>query len=541
MPVVNGRLLTDVGAQVMHDLGATAVPSTATFTNGRARDVGGALFVQVVTGAVPAGAIYLSGEAIRADGAQYVTRDAVASDSVILAGAAHTDDGILHISDTADGTTWLAGCLYTGTGVAVVSITALSGAATLVSDFMSGSYQSRAATNVAFTDTTFAGMWTFTRANATATRRNEAGMLEMVAANVARMDYDAVTLLPKGILMEPARTNLVLQSENFGTTWAAVGTPTRNANAMSRGILDLDCLGDDDATALEGYTQTITYTGNAVKSVSFFISKGTATSSVVRLRDTSAPADRLLLAITWTGAVPTVTMTTGTLLGTTDYGGGIYRVRVLTTSATAANTNSLEVYPATDAALDTAAVGTLFIGGVQSENAVSVSSYVPTTTATVARSADLMTHVLGTEFNATEGTLMVSATAMLTNPATGDQYMASLNDGTLNEQISLLRQANTRVAFCSSIFDGGVSQALINTGTIADGATFKLAGAYKLNDCAGSVSGGAAVTDVVATMPTVTTLVAGAAVNTLQPLAHLRQIVYYNTRMSDANLAVISA
>lgn len=51
----------------------------------------------------------------------------------------------------------------------------------------------------------------FTRAG-TATRFNASGALELVAANVARIDYDPVTLAVKGFLMEEARTNLLLNS-----------------------------------------------------------------------------------------------------------------------------------------------------------------------------------------------------------------------------------------------------------------------------------------------------------------------------------------
>ncbi len=163
-------------------------------------------------------------------------------------------------------------------------------------------------------------------------------------------------------------TNLVVRSEDYGNTWAAVGSPTRTAAAKTCGDVGLDLIGDDSAGALEGYTQTVGFTADAVKAVSVFISKGTSSSSVIRLRDTSAPANRLLATITWSGTAPSVAMTTGTHIASVVCADGVYRLLFQTTSVTAANTNSLEIYPATDNALAVSSTGTVYVGGAQAEN-----------------------------------------------------------------------------------------------------------------------------------------------------------------------------
>lgn len=61
---------------------------------------------------------------------------------------------------------------------------------------------------------------TFTRADVTrcATRFNEYGQLELVPANVPRLDYDPVTLAPRGLLIEESRHNLFLNSLFNGTS-----------------------------------------------------------------------------------------------------------------------------------------------------------------------------------------------------------------------------------------------------------------------------------------------------------------------------------
>lgn len=197
------------------------------------------------------------------------------------------------------------------------------------------------------------------------------------------------SLYERTTLIEGQRTNLVLRSENFGTTWTANGSPTRSAAAHTASGVTLDLIGDDDAGAAESYSQNITFTGDAVKAVSVHMRAGTspsASGNMVRLRDNTAAADRLLATITWSGGVPSVVMSTGTHLGTVLLAGGVYRFLFQSTSVTAANTNTLYCYGATTNVTTT---GNVYAGGVQAENAPVPSSYIPTTSATVTRSADV--------------------------------------------------------------------------------------------------------------------------------------------------------
>lgn len=179
--------------------------------------------------------------------------------------------------------------------------------------------------------------------------------------------------------------NLVLQSENFLTSWGAVGTPV-NASAGAVGALALTTVTDDSAAAVEGYEQSPTFTGNAVKAVSLYVNQGTSVSSGIFLVDTTAAVNRLLGFLTWSGILPVVAMTNGTYLGyetlTTLYN-GVYRLKFATTSVTAANANTIRIYPAYNAVDGGVPTGSLIFSGVQAENALVPTSYVKTTTATV--------------------------------------------------------------------------------------------------------------------------------------------------------------
>lgn len=62
---------------------------------------------------------------------------------------------------------------------------------------------------------------TFSRSS-TATRFNASGALEVVESGQPRFDFDPVTLLPRGLLIEEARTNLVLNSAALATQGVTV-------------------------------------------------------------------------------------------------------------------------------------------------------------------------------------------------------------------------------------------------------------------------------------------------------------------------------
>lgn len=199
-----------------------------------------------------------------------------------------------------------------------------------------------------------------------------------------------------GLLLESSRVNICLQSEDFGTTWAAVGTPTRSAGALTCGALSMDLLGDDSGAAIELYRQNVTPTGTAVKAYSVFVSKGSSaptTGSEVSVYDTVALAYRLRAWITWSGTVPVVAIQggAGTLLRTVRLASNVYRLEFQTTSCTTAVAHTLEVIPANTAAEQ----GNIYVNAVQFEDAPYPSSYIKTTTVAVTRAAEQLSFPRG--------------------------------------------------------------------------------------------------------------------------------------------------
>ncbi len=234
---------------------------------------------------------------------------------------------------------------------------------------------------------------TFTRASpAAATYIGKDGVVQTALVGQLRSAHSEGLNGPRTGLLEAQRTNLCLQSEDFGTTWATIGTPTRTPAAHTASGITLDLIGDDDAGAAEGYSQVVTFTGDAVKSISVFLKEGTSPSaggSEIFVRDTIAAADRLQATVTWSAGVPSIVMTTGTEIESPVlHAGGVYRAMLATTAVTAANTNQIEVYPGRKGTV--ADTGNVYAGGVQAEDALFPASYIATTVATVTRLADVL-------------------------------------------------------------------------------------------------------------------------------------------------------
>lgn len=380
---------------------------------------------------------------------------------------------------------------------------------------------------------------TFTRST-TATFVGSNGLIQSAAINAPRFDYNPGTLAAIGLLIEEARTNLMLQSEDFATTWASVGaTITTNTTVAPDGATTGDTIAA--STTASYVRQAVTFTGDGSKSYSVFVKAGTATASRLVLRDTTPTAvNRGGVNLTWTAGVPSGVATDGgTLEGIDAYPNGWYRVRAVATGVVAANANEFRFSPDT-------AVGTnnTIFWGAQTENGAFATSYIPTTTAQVTRTADIAV-MTGTNFsswyNASEGTFVATFEA---SPNTFTTYVAASNGVVAQNSMHMDNDGagNMRAAY----YSGSVAVALLGLGAVGTiGAVNKMASAYRLNDFSASRNGGAVVTDTLGAVPVGVVQLnigadpSGAATNVSN--THIRSIAYYNTRLPNTQLQVLSA
>lgn len=386
---------------------------------------------------------------------------------------------------------------------------------------------------MALTNVKFADLITFTRSGATATRVNSAGLIESVAANTPRFDYDPVTLEPKGLLIEEARTNLLLRSEEFDSaSWVkSNASVTADSTAAPDGATTGDTL---TASAASGeLRQDITLTANTGYCFSVFLKAGTSTQSRLIMFDVTGADTQANATIAWSAGVPSVSSSTYTSSEIVEYGNGWYRF-IGTWTSDASNT-SHRVILRPDSSAGT---GTIIVWGAQLEAGSYATSYIPTTTATVTRNADDAS-ITGTAFsdwfNASEGTMYAEFSTFGLDSQVPTAF--SISDGTSSERLEIR-------AFLTSQFvviDGGAAQAALDGGTPTfDGATMKCAGAFAANDFASCLNGGTVATDTSGTLPTVDRARIGTrydGAGSFQVMnGHIKDIRFYPSRLSNTEL-----
>lgn len=195
------------------------------------------------------------------------------------------------------------------------------------------------------------------------------------------------SLYERTTLIEGQRTNLVPNNVTL-SGWASGNTPTvTGGQADPFGGTDGWLIEDNDAGNNEYKSQTVTFTGDAVKAISVCMKQGTAAASTILLFDNTASVARLAATATWVDGAPgTPAMSAGTYLGQLWLGGGWYWLLFQSSAVVAANTNQFRLHGATNT---TTSTGSTYYAFPQAENAPVPSSIIRTTGSTASRSADV--------------------------------------------------------------------------------------------------------------------------------------------------------
>jgi len=359
----------------------------------------------------------------------------------------------------------------------------------------------------------------------TATRVDSAGVIESVAINVPRLDYTGGGC--PSILVEPQRTNLVLYSEEFdNVAWAKTNsTVTANTTTSPDGNLTADKL-IEDATNNQHRIDKTTTSAIGTNTFSVFAKKSERDS--IRLRVGTSGAYFDLTNGTASGAV-------GVTTSMENYGNGWYKCAIVRVSTVATETVRINLAIGTNTDYTGDGTSGLFIWGAQLELGSNATSYIPTTTATVTRNADVISKTgVSSLIGQTEGTLY--AEVDITN--VGTRTIFALDIGATTNYITGTTNATNAVRLAVS--SAGSATQLITTSTLAIGF-YKIAFAYKSGEYAIYINGVSAGTSLSTTFPIGTLsqfILANASYGTLNDSYNL--VTLFPTRLTNAQLATLT-
>lgn len=382
--------------------------------------------------------------------------------------------------------------------------------------------------------------------------RNASGLLVSSATNTPRIEYDASGNL-LGLLVEGARTNLCLQSQTLnvdgaGVPWTNSGnTVSANATTAPDGTATADKLVEDGNNSTHAIFQTFTKAASALTyTYSIWVKAAGRGFAQMRIADATNSANRVLVNVDLTTGAVSGVAAAGTFSAasatTATYSNGWFRIALTGTSSTETSINVLLFIASASGTITYQGDSSsgIYGWGAQFEASSSFpSSYIPTTTGSVARASDLPSRVFGSEVSQSAGTVLIESTPYASGQVT--EAWVTIGDGTTNERHTLIRSNNLQPEY--TVHDGGVAQAdLASAGlTHAAGATKKTAFAYALNDFVNVHNGTVANTDASGTLPTTTTMYLG-NLNGASNFAfgHIRRLDYWPERKSDAFLRRIT-
>lgn len=389
------------------------------------------------------------------------------------------------------------------------------------------------------------------------TRVNRNRLIETVAANQPRFDYDPVTGECKGLLIEESRYNDWLYSgQNVTTGWSF--TPTTLSF-------------DNTQTAPDGSTNTIKFTERSVTTSgmgfnqNISVTSGTSYTFSVFVKQPTGSSLRycsILLYNTGFGQfkIATFNPTNGSILYTSgtlttsvqQYPNGWWRFAV-TGTATATTTTQFSIR-FTNSVSSTGNNGGpygnytgdgssyLYFFGPQVENGAFMTSFIPTSASRVTRSADLAS-MTGTNFsswyNQNEGSIYLSAIPYYSSTVNLFLRLLAINDnsGTQNNVIQIGTN-NTISTISGSIYRSSVFQASVSK-AIPSGTKFKIAFGVSANNFSGSIDGSSS-RDTSIILSTFDRMSIGSYNSTQICTMHISRLTYYPRRLKNNQLQYLT-
>lgn len=386
---------------------------------------------------------------------------------------------------------------------------------------------------------------TFSRASV-GTYFDSAGILQTAASSMPRFDYEPVTHVAKGFLIEESRTNVVKYSEDFanGSNWFNTQmSVTPNVAISPAGTTTAELLTRTGTSG--GVYQQQLYSGSTGTYTVSIFAKAATIGNQFGLRIQGTYPDRGDVKFNLATGVVISTLASGNYTNASatikHVGNGWYRL-TLTVTANTSNVSRVLIGP-TDSTLSTggweaadAILSDVYVWGAQLEQGAFATSYIPTTTAAVTRPADYLTIPTGAWYNQSAGTFY-DDTEWVSIAGANYPMLFRVDDTTNNNRWNAFYKQSTSTIGVDA-FNSGISQGSWFSMTTSTSGTKKLAAAQSLNNANAAFDGIIQTLDTTWTPPTITRLVLSGGSSTAS--IWQKSLKYYPLRVSDDQLQLLT-
>jgi hypothetical protein len=358
------------------------------------------------------------------------------------------------------------------------------------------------------------------------------------AVYAPRFDHDPVTLACKGLLIEEGRTNLFSSTNlNDWATSRCTKTPITGIGLTNQATT-LTISETGSIYIFRGATLT---TGVAY-AISVRVKAGTVASfGFADLTDGKYSRGFNLSTNQWAASGGAPEFTNYTVTPNVD---GWFLVSAIYTPTGATGGKNIAFL------FGSSVVGqTVSFDTPQLEAGAFPTSFIPTTTGTLARSADVCS-ITGSDFNnfynQSEGTMLANSSCFAPQPiALPSRRVVAATDGTITNRVSI---SNVAAGFITPglsqafvVFAGGSLQSDLGIAGLTLSSLNKTAGAYKENDIAASTNGSEVVTDASASVPTnLNRLEIGNQISGDFLCGHIAAIRYFKKRLPNAKIQALT-
>ncbi len=368
------------------------------------------------------------------------------------------------------------------------------------------------------------------------TRVNNLGYIEPITTSgTPRLDYYTSSGVPgcPALLVEPSGTNLAFNSAQFDDAyWSKSSLNTSGSWVNVATAPDGTMTADKMIPNSVNTAHSINRTGFASAAYTFSVFAKADGESIISLwlRGNTVRAEFNLVS----GTVSNITVTSARI---ENYGNGWYRCSVYDSTAG----TTIGIYGRAGGGFQGNDVDGVLLWGAQLETGSVATSYIPTTTGSVTRAADIVSvsGAVSGSIGQTEGTIYLDFSTIV---GTNSNVIFALGDsGAGQNRLRILGNASRELRFIFQL-NGNVTQYdFVRIGAVTSLTDFKIAIAYKSGDIAIAINGvlaNTASSGLTFNGPLNSVELSAATVGFLTQ--RYRAVALHTTRLTNADLVLLT-